>query len=71
MLKIHYLLEDFYYYSALAFSALDQIDEAHEMLYLCHCVLQIENNEAKRKSTINTLKVILIFLVLMSLSLLI
>jgi len=49
MLKIHYLLEDFYYYSALAFSALDQIDETHEMLYLCHCVLQIENNEAKKK----------------------
>src|SRR3989339_1099944 len=49
MLKIHYLLEDFYYYSALAFSALDQIDKAHEMLYLCYCVLQIENNAAKTK----------------------
>jgi predicted nucleic-acid-binding protein len=49
LLKFHYLLEDFYYYSALAFFALKKVDSAHEMLYRCYCILHIENNSAKRK----------------------
>ena len=48
-LKFHYLLEDFFYYSALAYYALNQIDLANESLYNCYCILQIENNPAKKK----------------------
>lgn len=49
LLKFHYLLEDFYYYSALGYSALNIMDKAHEMLYRCYCVLHIEDNPAKKR----------------------
>jgi len=46
-LKLSYLLEDFYYYSALAYHAINDKDKFEEFLFRCYCILNAENNRSK------------------------
>ncbi|VEU82227.1 hypothetical protein [Acholeplasma hippikon] len=49
-LRYTYLLQDFYYFSALAYYYLNKFEQYEMMLYRCYCVLNAEDNEAKQKN---------------------
>lgn len=48
-LKYHYLLEDFYLLSALAYQRLEKNEQIPTLLFGLYSVLRIENNKAKTK----------------------
>jgi len=47
-LKYTYLLEDFYYYSALAYFSLKETEKYSKMLYRCFCIINAEDNTHKK-----------------------
>lgn len=47
-LKFSYLLEDFYYYSALAYYALNDKYNYENMVFKCYCIIHAEDNHHKK-----------------------